>query len=128
MALQRLAFGPLDESPLGRALKKLENLLGRTPVFGATRTVTAATTIIDSDDVVLVDTTGGSITVTLPPAATNLGRRFTVKKMVAANTMTLDGNGSETIDGAATVAVTVQYAARTVQSDGTAWHIVAAHL
>lgn len=128
MALQRLAFGPLDESPLGRALKKLENLLGRTPVFGATRTVTAATTIIDSDDVVLVDTTGGSITVTLPPAATNLGRRFTMKKMVAANTMTLDGNGAETIDGAATVAVTVQYAARTVQSDGSGWLIVASVL
>lgn len=128
MGLQRLAFGPLDDSLVSRALRKVENLLGRTPVFGASRTVTAATTIVDSDDVVLVDTTGGSVTVTLPPAATNLGRRFTVKKLIAANTLTLDGNGSETIDGAATVALTTRYAARTVQSDGTAWHIVAAHL
>ncbi len=106
-------------------LLSLENKLGRTPVYGAHRTVTASTTVIDSDDLVLCDTTAGSITVTLPPAAKNLGRRFTCKKLIAANTMTLDGNGSELIDGAATVAVTTRYASKTVQSDGVGWQIVA---
>lgn len=124
----------MPDSPLQRwvasdsALKPLENKLGRTPVYGAHRTVTSATTILDSDDLILCDTTAGSITVTLPPAATNLGRRFTCKKLIAANAMTLDGNASELIDGAATVAITVRYASRTIQSDGTGWHIVAAHL
>jgi len=73
---------------------------------------------------VKADTSGGNVTVTLPPAAAVTGYEVKVKKMTAANTLTLDGDGSETIDGAATLAWTVQYQAFTVVSDGTAWSIV----
>jgi hypothetical protein len=73
---------------------------------------------------VRVTTTGGNVTLTLPPAATVVGYRVDVKKITAANTLTLDGDGSETIDGAATLAWTVQYQSYTVVSDGTAWSIV----
>lgn len=114
------------QRPVERQLADLENLLGRTPMFFAVRSVTAATTIVDSDDLVLVDATSGAVTVTLPLAAVNAGRRFTVKKTDASgNAATIDGNGSETIDGATTAATTTQYVAITVQSDGTAWWVVA---
>jgi hypothetical protein len=73
---------------------------------------------------VKADTSGGNVTVTLPPASAVSGYEVKVKKMTAANTLTLDGDGSETIDGAATLAWTVQYQAFTVVSDGTAWSIV----
>ena len=117
-----------DVKSHGLWLRNLKGLLGRTPVWGDDRTVTAATTITDSDELVLVDTTSGSVTVTLPTALGRKGRRFTVKKLIAANTLTLAGAGSDTIDGAATVGLTTRYAARTVQSDNANWHIVAAHL
>jgi len=111
--LQRwTANGPTD-----RALRRLENVLGRTPVYSASRLVTASTTIVDSDALLLVSTGGGAVTVTLPPAGLNLGRRFTVKKMDAsANNITLDGNGGETIDGAATLVWNTQWTAYTVEA------------
>ena len=97
------------------ALKRLEGDLGRTIAWSNSRIVTASTAILDSDDVLLVATAGGAVTVMLPPAATNLGRRFTVKKMDAhANNVTLDA--AETIDGAASLAWNTQYAAYTVQA------------
>lgn len=87
---------------------------------------TAAYTATALDDLILCDATSGAFTVTLPKAADNNGKELTVKKTDAsANAVTLDGNGSETIDGAATVALSSRYASRTIRSDGTNWHIIA---
>lgn len=72
----------------------------------------------------LVDTTSGSVTLTLPAAAASVGMRFEAKKLTAANTVTIDANASETIDGALTLAWTVRYESFGVVSDGTRWHIV----
>jgi hypothetical protein len=85
---------------------------------------TAALTLLAPQTAVLVDTTSGSVTLTLPAAGTVTGARLEVKKMVAANTLTLDGNASETIDGAATLAWTTQYQSYSLISTGTTWVIV----
>lgn len=122
-------FASLDESLdtlirlLNARMKGLEAELGSLSRVGATtRAVTAATTITAADALVLVDTTSGAVTVTLPVAAVSAGKRYTVKKTNAgANNVTLDGNGAETIDGAATVVWNTQYLAYTVQSDGATW-------
>jgi len=74
-----------------------------------TRLVSAATTLTAGDDVVLVTTSGGSVTVTLPDAKTHLGKVFYIKKMSAANTMTIQRSGSDTIDGSTTASTTTQY-------------------
>ena len=88
-------------------------------------TKTAAYTIEEDDDVILGDATAAAFTVTLPKATLFEGRRFTVKKIDASvNAVTLDGDGSETIDGALTVALAVQYEALEVLSNGTGWVIV----
>lgn len=86
--------------------------------------ITASGEVQPSEDIVLVDTTAGSVTLTLPLAASVRGQWFEFKKLVAANTLTLDPAGSETIDGAATLAWTTQYQSYTVFSDGTEWWIV----
>jgi hypothetical protein len=85
-------------------------------------TLTASATIKPEHSLVLVDTTGGSVAVTLPPARKCKGRFYRFKKLVAANTMTLVGNGAETIDGAATAAISAQYGNHTIASDGSNWH------
>jgi hypothetical protein len=66
-----------------------------------------------------------SMNVTLPPLAGNFGRKFQVKKLDAtAAVVVLDGNGSETIDGAATKTLSAQYAFFAVIGGVTDWHII----
>ena len=91
-----------------------------TSVFKEFETVSANTTV--SKPVTLVDTTTASITVTLPKAADNEQRVFVVKDISSSvNTVTIDGDGSETIDGALTLVLGVRSQA-TLLCDGTQWH------
>lgn len=80
------------------------------------RIVSAAVTLTANDDIVLVDTTSGSVTVTLPDARQHANHVFHVKKMIAANTCTVQRSGSDTIDGAATSAWTTRYECRSFAS------------
>lgn len=99
------------------------------PVGKAIETVTGNTTLDNTHSTLLVNASG-SITVTLPTAASaynsadKIGRIYTVKKIDAdADTVTIDGNGSETIDGATTAVLTKQWESIDIQSNGTAWYI-----
>lgn len=69
----------------------------------------------------VIDSTSGSVTVNLPAASGAAGRFITVKKTVAGNSVIIDGNSSETIDGATTKTATAQYAAAVLWCDGTQW-------
>ena len=82
------------------------------------RTISASTTALLTDEVLLVDATAAPVVITLPALAqAGAGFRLTAKKIdSSANAMTLDGSGAETIDGAATLATTTQWASRTVQA------------
>ena len=55
------------------------------------RRLTTSDVVWPSDDVLLVDTTTGGITMTLPLAANVKGQYFVFKKLVAANTLTIVG-------------------------------------
>src|SRR6185295_13642672 len=58
---------------------------------------------------VLVDASGANRTITLPAASGATRRIYVIKKTDAtANTVTIDGNGSETIDGATTQVISAQ--------------------
>ena len=88
-------------------------------------TVTANTTLSTSHFTVLVDASGGSRTITLPPAANCKGRIYVIKKIdSSANAVVIDANASETIDGQLTVSLTTQYQTIRIQSNGTAWYII----
>lgn len=86
---------------------------------------TSAYTTTASDHTINCDTTSASFNVSLITAVGNTGLRQTIKKMVAANTLTIDPNGSQTIDGATTVALTARYESITIESDGANWIKVA---
>lgn len=76
------------------------------------------------NEMVLCDASGGAFTVTLPTAASASGKEVTVKKTDAsANAVTVDGNGSETIDGALTSALSSQWDSVVVVSNGSNWFI-----
>lgn len=72
-----------------------------------------------AETVILVS---GVTTLTLPPAAGCTGRVYIIKKTDATNTLTIDPNGSETIDGSATsITSTTQWETWRLYSNGTAW-------
>lgn len=93
------------------------------------RTVAATTTMTNTDSVLLVAAPTANVTVNLPSVASvQPGRAYFVKRDATATfTVTLDGFGSETINGATTLAVGAAGTAGAVAivSDGFAWHVLA---
>ena len=90
-----------------------------------TRNVYAADTVKRTDGLILVYCTTANLTVSLPDAALNFGKRVTVKKAdPTAYTVTLDAAGGDHIDGAGGQTITTQYGRVGVQSDGIGWWIV----
>jgi hypothetical protein len=91
----------------------------------ATVLVSADTTLTAGYHTVRVDASGANRTITLPAASGCTGRVYIIKKIDATvNTVTIDGDTSETIDGATTVVISAQYQSYTIQSNGTSWDII----
>jgi len=90
-----------------------------------TTTVTTTTHTAADEHVILVDddTAAAAVTVTLPLAAT-ANTIYHVKKLGTTANVIIDGNGSETIDGALTAVLTTQYESIMLISDGSAWHVL----
>lgn len=97
----------------------------RTPVIPQYRTVTAAVTLEPKDSGIIFVGNSGTMAITLPPAATSAGVQYTfVKTTAAASAITIDGNASETINGATTHAtMDAQYDTITIVCNGTAWFL-----
>jgi hypothetical protein len=93
---------------------------------GNVRSVSAVGTGLLTDGVVLLTGTG-TYTWTLPSAAGVAGLKMLFKKTGASGVVTLDGSGAETIDGAATLAITAQNRAVEIMSDGTNWVMLSNH-
>ena len=89
----------------------------------ATRTVTTitvTTTINSTYDIVLCN---GALTVHLPTIAGDEGREFTIIN-IGAGTVTINPFLTETINGAATFALTTTYTAVTILATATEWVIL----
>ncbi len=72
--------------------------------------------------------TGGGDTVTLPAVATAaVGKVYIIKDesgTAGTNNITIDGNGAETIDGAATKVINTNFGSATLICSGAAWFII----
>lgn len=91
---------------------------------------TAAYTVLNTDRLILADTSGGAFSVTLPPVATAEGQIVTFKNVgTGTNALTIDGDGSETIDGGATLAtMDAQYDTITLMAGPSEWHVISSVL
>lgn len=102
----------------------LPNASGRVLIQRVVDVAATPHTAVDGETI-LVDaaTAGGNVTVDLPAAANNM--RITVKKVDAGvNTVILDPNAAELIEGGATHTLTAQWEVVTIVSNGTSWFIV----
>jgi len=85
-------------------------------------------TITGTQQFILIDPSGGDVTVNMPDASTYPGRQifFKLTQAAGANTVTLQRQGSDTIDGATSYAgqLDIQYESiSTVSDGGTGWFI-----
>ena len=93
---------------------------------GVLAAVTATTyTVLDNDYFVPINTTSNNVTITLPPKATNDGRVLKFKRITGGNNVAiLDGNSTDTIDGAATLTIYQQYMGYELTCDASVgWYI-----
>lgn len=108
--------GTLGWAPLVPAVLSVDN--GDSPV---------AISTTDRVSLIICDTSSGNIEIDLPAAADNDGRIITIKKTSSSNTVTIDPNSTETLDGSST-SQTLSFSKSfvTIVSDGTGWHTAAA--
>lgn len=121
----------LDNLPAGTGLHSAggnfyRDFVGRYQKIAGTSTITATATLTPtSTGTQLVNATAGAVTVNLPSASLMIWQVYSIKKIDAtANAVTIDPSGSETIDGASTLALTTQWQRVQIQSNGVAWFVV----
>jgi len=104
------------------------SLVSQGAVIAAAKT--AAYTAKITDKLIKLDSSGGVFTVTLPTAVGAAGQTLTFKMVgTGTNAVTLDGDGTETIDGSATnTELDAQWDVITLMSDGSNWLIVSKDL
>jgi hypothetical protein len=110
------SINTITNKTLGSATK-----LSRTTVADANLTTTTTT-----NPIIAYTSISAARTVTLLAAATaGAGRVHIIKdesgSCSGANTITIDGNAAETIDGAATLALSTAYAVARIYCNGSAW-------
>jgi len=87
------------------------------------REVTVSSLVGLADGFILVDTTGGNVTLTLPDPALVIGREFSVKRSTAgANTLDISP-AVGLIDNAASASIVFQYETLRFKSDGSNYWI-----
>lgn len=109
-----------------RQLDQLDAYLSNLVSGGSSRTVTANTTALVTDNLIRVNNTSGAVAITLPAvASTPLNKRIVVKRVyTSTSAVTVAGNGSELIDDANTYVLSVINQSITLQNNGTTWDII----
>lgn len=123
-------FGDIyNQRQMRDLVRQLEQAFARVDVdahYGA-YTTTANATLDKMDEVVLVDTSGGDVTITLPEISDDMvrdRREYETVKTTAAGTLTVAPTGSDTIMGAADAVVTVQWTALRFRATTGNWVLV----
>lgn len=89
------------------------------------KAVATSYTVLATDGVIFVNATTGNATLSLPAASTVAGQRYYFKRTDGStNTVTIDPNGAETIDGYDTATLDDQYASLTIAAAGGNWYVL----
>jgi hypothetical protein len=100
--------------------------LAAAPVLPGVTSVSADHVVTALDYVILVDASGGDVTVSLPAASAQIGRWLEVKKIDdSVNKVIIDAAGADLIDGDATLELLFEDEAVPIVSDGVSeWSVL----
>lgn len=115
------------------APKASPTFTGTTTVSGGevrgTASVTGATTLTATSNIVMANATSAAFSVTLPTAVGATGQVYTVTKTDSSvNAVTVATTSAQTINLATSYTLKVQYSSVTVQSDGSNWQVIGNHV
>lgn len=116
-------LGGVGSISVGPSAAVVQNVPLRVPIYEAVISSKTANFTADATTRTYECKNTSDITATLPAAAGCAGRQYTFKRL-GTHKVTIDGNGSETIDGIATFPLSQLYHSVTIESDGTNWIIV----
>lgn len=121
------AFKMLVKDSSGNSIRTIDNVttLGQL-ISSSAKSSNYTIAASDRDKIIVVDSSGGDKTITLLAAA-SAGDGFVIriKKMdTSANTVTIQANGAENIDGSNTRAMDGSYPCITLVCDGTQWIVL----
>jgi len=92
------------------------------PTLALATTAQSMPYTIGDDNIYIVEASGTG-TLTLPTLADNLGRELVIKN-VGTGVVTVDGEGSETLDGAATIVLSSKYDVLKIIATATEWRVL----
>ena len=109
--------------------KKIHSIANRQQSKVKRTAVTSDYSVLSSDYIIGVDSSSGSLTVTLPSASSvNTGRLLIIKDegglSGSSKRITIAASGSQTIDGASTVALKTNYSCIQIYSTGSGWAVI----
>ena len=103
---------------LGAGIKTIAGIVNTASVTYAYTEQTTTYAVLTTDRI--INCTSGTFTVTLPTAVGVTGKAYVIKNS-GTGTITIDTTSSQTIDGALTVTINVQYTSYHVVSNGANW-------
>jgi len=99
-----------------------------TSVTFAGKAVTQNYTVLATDHMIFVNASGGNVTITLPTASGIIGRQYIIKRVDSSvNSVTIDPNASETIEGSSSKSLTDQCSV-VIVSDNSNWWITSEYI
>jgi hypothetical protein len=117
--IEKASFTPVNDVWIRDVRFPLSNLIKQSSTKTANFTVTTSTRLL------VGDTTSGDITFALPAlAGVTANTVYSFVKSASANSLILDPNSSELIEGASTYTLTAQYARVDIYSDGSQWKVI----
>ena len=123
---RRIRFEPGSGILATNVQKAIEEVSTAPTAIDPTSVTTTPYAVTPADTLLWVDTSGGAITITLPAAATRLGKALEIKDITGnanANNISIVPNGAETIDGLAPMIINTDFGGWTLypKDDGTGW-------
>lgn len=125
LVVGNLTAGRCVQTDTGGLLTAAAGACGTSSSSLSIATPTGTYAISSTATVILADATGASFTATLPTAVGISGTVYRVKRLNSGpNTVTIGTTSAQTIDGATTQVLTVQYSSVDLISDGANWGIL----